>query len=98
MKTILHDGEVWLALPTGGGAFPDGYSLGVLFVGQTTRREAFGRMRNVPLEDFNVATPDQLRLALISALSSGASEVQSSQSRLVTWLPGSPNEGTIAEL
>ena len=68
MKTILHDGEVWRAMPTGGGAFPDGYSLGVLFVGQTTRREAFGRMRGVPLEGFNQATPDQLREALIAAL------------------------------
>jgi hypothetical protein len=69
MKTILYDGEVWKAIPTGGGAVPDGYTLGALFVGQTTGRAAFGRMRGIPLEEFEQARPDQLREALIAALS-----------------------------
>ena len=69
MKTILYDGEVWQTTPTGGGAVPDGYTLGVLFVGQTTGRAAFGRMLGIRLDDFDRAKPDQLRQALIAALS-----------------------------
>jgi len=65
MKTILYDGEVWQAMPTGGGAVPNGYTLGVLFPRQTTGRAAFGRMRGIRLEDFEQANPDQLREGVV---------------------------------
>jgi hypothetical protein len=55
-------------------------------------------MRGVPLEGFNQATPDQLREALIAALWGDECGSSRLRGRLVTWLPASPKEETIAEL
>ena len=68
-KTLLHDGEEWFATLTGGGLCREEYSIGVLFLAKTTDRGVFGRLRGVPPEHFDTATADQLREALIAALS-----------------------------
>ena len=68
-KTLVHDGEEWLAMLTGGDASRAEYSIGVLFFGKATDREAFGRLRGIPPEKFDRATADQLRAALVAALS-----------------------------
>ena len=68
-KTLVHDGEEWFATLTGGGLCDEGYSIGVLFVAKTKDREVFGRLRGVPPARFDTATADQLREALIAALS-----------------------------
>jgi hypothetical protein len=41
----------------------------VLFLAKITDGEAFGRLRGIPPERFDQATTDQLREALIAALS-----------------------------
>ncbi len=69
VKTLTHDGEEWLAMLTGGSMSAEGYRSGVLFVAQTTNRVAFGRLRGIPPERFDHAMTDQLREALIAALS-----------------------------
>jgi hypothetical protein len=53
----------------GGCTCREGYTIGVLFLAKTTNREAFGRLRGVPPEEFDRVTTDQLREALIAALS-----------------------------
>jgi hypothetical protein len=68
-KTLVHDGEEWLAMLTGGDASRAEYSIGVLFFARATDREAFGRLRGIPPEKFDHATADQLRAALVAALS-----------------------------
>jgi hypothetical protein len=66
--TLAHDGEEWVAVRTGG-ATSGGYSIGVLFLGQTTGLAAFGRLSGIHPGDFNRATADLLRAALVAALS-----------------------------
>jgi len=68
-KTLVHDGEEWLAMLTGGDTSRQEYSIGVLFFAKATDREAFGRLRGIPPERFDHATADQLRAALVTALS-----------------------------
>jgi len=43
--------------------------MGVLFLGETTGRVAFGRLRGIRPGDFDRAPPDRLQAALIGALS-----------------------------
>jgi len=69
VKTLTHAGEDWQAILTGGCTSCEDYSIGVLFVAKTTDREAFGRLRGIPPERFDHAPVDQLREALIAALS-----------------------------
>jgi hypothetical protein len=66
---FTHDGEEWLAIVTGWSAVAGEFCLGLLFEAQKTEREVFGRLRGIPPEQFGQATADQLRLALIAALS-----------------------------
>ena len=66
---LVHDGETWLAMLTGGSTSGEGCCIGVLFVAETTGREVFGRLRGIPSDHFEQATGDQLRMALIAALS-----------------------------
>ena len=68
-KTFTHDGEDWQALFAWGGASREHYTIGVLFLAKTTNREVFGRLRGIPPERFDHAPVDQLREALIAALS-----------------------------
>jgi hypothetical protein len=67
-KTLVHEGEEWFAMLTGGGVCDEGYSIGVLFLAKTTDRGVFGRLRGVPPEHFDTAPASQLRQALIAAL------------------------------
>ena len=67
--TFTHDGEDWQARFAWGGANREHYTIGVLFLAKTTNREAFGRLRGIPPERFDHAPVDQLREALIAALS-----------------------------
>lgn len=69
VTTLRHGGEDWQAILTGGCTCREGYTIGVLFVAKTTNREAFGRLRGIPPERFDHAPVDQLREALIAALS-----------------------------
>jgi hypothetical protein len=69
VKTLTHAGEDWQAILTGGCTSCEDYTIGVLFVAKTTDREAFGRLRGIPPERFDHAPVDQLREALIAALS-----------------------------
>ena len=69
VKTLTHAGEDWQAILTGSCSYLEDYSIGVLFVAKTTNREAFGRLRGIPPERFDHAPMDQLREALIAALS-----------------------------
>ena len=70
VKTFTHDGDDWQVLFTWGCVSREGYTIGVLFLARTTKRELFGRLRGVPPERFDYATVDQLREALVGALSS----------------------------
>ena len=69
VTTLRHGGEDWQAILTGGCACREGYTIGVLFVAKTTNREAVGRLCGIPPEHFDQATTDQLRAALVAALS-----------------------------
>jgi hypothetical protein len=69
VKTFTHDGDDWQVMFTWGCASREGYTIGVLFLAKTTNREGFGRLRGIPPEHFDHATVDQLREALIAALS-----------------------------
>jgi hypothetical protein len=68
-KTFTHDGEDWQARFAWGCANREHYTIGVLFLAKTTNREAFGRLCGIPPEHFDQATTDQLRAALVAALS-----------------------------
>ena len=72
VRTLTHAGEDWQAILTGGCTSCEDYTIGVLFVAKTTDREAFGRLRGIPPERFDHAPVDQLREALIAALSAAA--------------------------
>ena len=69
VTTLRHGGEDWQAILTGGCTCSEGYTIGVLFVATTTNREAYGRLHGLPPERFDYASVDQLRQALIAALS-----------------------------
>lgn len=69
VKSFPHDGDDWQAMFTWGCVSREGYTIGVLFVAEATNREAYGRLYGVPPERFDYASVDQLRQALIAALS-----------------------------
>ena len=69
VSTFTHDGDDWQAMFAWGCVSREGYTIGVLFVAEATNREAYGRLHGVPPERFDYATVDQLRQALIAALS-----------------------------
>ena len=69
VKPLTHAGDEWQAILTGGCTCREDSTIGVLFVAKTTNREAFGRLCGIPPEHFDQATTDQLRAALIAALS-----------------------------
>ena len=69
VKPLTHAGDEWQAILTGGCTCREDSTIGVLFVAKTTNREAFGRLRGIPPERFDHAPVDQLREALIAALS-----------------------------
>ena len=69
VKTLTHDGDEWEVMFTWGCASREGYTIGVLFLAKTTNREVFGRLHGIAPERFDYATEDQLREALIGALS-----------------------------
>jgi hypothetical protein len=68
-ENLTHDGQHWLAMLTGAVPCPEGYTIGALSLAKSTNREAFGRLRGIPPERFDRATADQLREALVAALS-----------------------------
>ena len=69
VKTFTHDGDDWQVLFTWGCVSREGYTIGVLFVATTTNREAYGRLHGLPPERFDYASVDELRQALVAALS-----------------------------
>jgi hypothetical protein len=68
-RILVHDGEEWVAMLTGGSTITGDYRIGVLFLAKKTAREAVGQLRGIPPDRFDQTTVDELRAALIAALS-----------------------------